>query len=56
MNHCIRAGRTVIVLSHDPAIIRGASTIINLDSRPHPKIIPVAKNKVTQDDPESSKI
>ena len=56
LNQCIRAGRTVIVLSHDPAIIRGASTIINLDSRPHPKIIPVAKNKVTQDDPEGSKI
>ena len=44
LNQC-RAGRTVIVLSHDPAIIRGASTIINLDSRTHPKIIHVAKNK-----------
>ena len=55
LNQCIRAGRTVIVLSHDPAIIRGASTIINLDSRPHPKIIPVAKNNVTQDDAEGSK-
>jgi len=55
LNQCIRAGRTVIVLSHDPAIIRGASTIINLDSRPHPKIIPVAKNKVTRDDAEGSK-
>jgi ATP-binding cassette subfamily C protein LapB len=55
LNQCIRTGCTVIVLSHDPAIIRGASTIINLDSRPHPKIISVAKNKVTRDDPEGSK-
>ncbi|MEL0255484.1 MAG: ATP-binding cassette domain-containing protein, partial [Burkholderiaceae bacterium] len=55
LNQCIRASRTVIVLSHDPAIIRGASTIINLDSRPHPKIIPVAKNQVTRDDAEGSK-
>lgn len=55
LNQCIRSGCTVIVLSHDPAIIRGASTIINLDSRPHPKIISVAKNKVTHDDPEGSK-
>ena len=45
----------MIVLSHDPAIIRGASPIINLDSRPHPKIISVVKNKVTHDDPEGSK-
>ena len=55
LNQCIRSGCTVIVLSHDPAIIRGASTIINLDSRPHPKIISVAKNKVTRDGPEGSK-
>ena len=45
----------MIVLSHDPAIIRGALTIINLDSRPYPKIIPVAKNKVTRDGPEGAK-
>ena len=55
LNQCIRTGRTVIVLSHDPAIIRGVSTIINLDSRPHPTIIPVAKNKATHDDSEGSK-
>ena len=55
LNQCIRTGHSDDVLSHDPAIIRGASTIINLDSRPHPKIIPVAKNKVTGDHVEGSK-
>ena len=32
LNECIGAQKTVIVLSHDPAIIKGAGTLINLDN------------------------
>ncbi len=31
LNDCIGAQKTVVVLSHDPAIIKGAGTLINLD-------------------------
>ena len=54
LNQCIRTGRTMIVLSHDPAIIRGATTVINLDSRPFPKITPVAKNRAMVDSTKGS--
>ena len=56
LNQCIRTGRTMIVLSHDPAIIRGATTLINLDSRPFPKITPVAKNRAMVDNLRVPKI
>ena len=32
LNECIGAQKTVVVLSHDPAIIKGAGTLINLDN------------------------
>ena len=38
LNGSIVDRKTVIVLSHDPAIIRGASTLINLDTKPTPSI------------------
>jgi ATP-binding cassette subfamily C protein LapB len=38
LNVSIADRKTVIVLSHDPAIIRGASTLINLDNKPRPSI------------------
>ena len=38
LNKSISERKTVIVLSHDPAIIRGASTLINLDNKPTPSI------------------
>ena len=38
LNDSITKRKTVIVLSHDPAIIRGASTLINLDAKPTPFI------------------
>ena len=31
LNDCIEAQKTVVVFSHDPAIIKGAGTLINLD-------------------------
>ena len=39
---CIDRKKTVVVLSHDPAIIKGAAMMINLDSRPFPKVIKVS--------------
>ena len=41
LNLCIDRKKTVVVLSHDPAIIKGASMMINLDNRPFPKVIKV---------------
>ena len=41
LNLCIDR-KTVVVLSHDPAIIKGASMMINLDNRPFPKVIKVS--------------
>ncbi len=38
LNNCISSDKTVVVLSHDPAIIKGADTIINLNNRPTPQI------------------
>ena len=38
LNGSIADRKTVIVLSHDPAIIRGASSLINLDTKPTPSI------------------
>ena len=32
LNDCIEAQKTVVVFSHDPAIIKGAGTLINLDN------------------------
>jgi hypothetical protein len=32
LNDCIGAQKTVVVLSHDPAIIKGAGTLIDLDN------------------------
>ena len=40
LNLCIDR-KTVVVLSHDPAIIKGAM-MINLDNRPFPKVIKVS--------------
>ena len=34
LNNCMALQKTVVVLSHDPAIIKGAGTLINLDSNP----------------------
>lgn len=42
LNLCIDRKKTVVVLSHDPAIIKGASMMINLDNRPFPKVIKVS--------------
>ena len=42
LNLCIDRKKTVVVLSHDPAIIKGAAMMINLDSRPFPKVIKVS--------------
>jgi len=41
LNLCIDRKKTVVVLSHDPAIIKGASMMINLDNRPFPRVIKV---------------
>lgn len=38
-----RAGRTIIVSSHDPQIIRGAQMMIDLDSKPRPTIKVLSK-------------
>ena len=45
LNDCIKQQRTVVVLSHDHAIIRGAQNIISLDSRPHPTLRRVKLNE-----------
>ena len=38
LNSCINSEKTVVVLSHDPAIIKGANTIVDLNHRPSPII------------------
>lgn len=45
LNDCIKQQRTVVVLSHDHAIIRGAQNIISLDSRPHPTVRRVKRHE-----------
>ncbi|MEC9265784.1 MAG: ATP-binding cassette domain-containing protein [Pseudomonadota bacterium] len=39
-----RAGRTIIVSSHDPQIIRGAQMLIDLDAKPKPEIRMLSKD------------
>lgn len=39
-----RAGRTIIVSSHDPQIIRGAQMLIDLDAKPRPEIRTLSKD------------
>lgn len=43
LNRCIDEGKTTILLSHDPAIIKGADVIVSLDVKPTPKVQKVAK-------------
>jgi ATP-binding cassette subfamily C protein LapB len=43
LNRCIDDGKTTILLSHDPAIIKGADVIVSLDVKPTPKVQKVAK-------------
>ncbi|MCF8092392.1 MAG: ATP-binding cassette domain-containing protein [Desulfotignum sp.] len=44
MNTLVKSGRTIVVFSNDPKILKGASMILNLDKKPVPeltkKIIP----------------
>ena len=36
----MRRGRTLIVLSHDPSSVRGATWIVDLNAKPQPRILP----------------
>jgi ATP-binding cassette, subfamily C, bacterial LapB len=39
MNELIKAGKTIIVFSNDPKIIKGVSSILNLNIKPKPELI-----------------
>jgi ATP-binding cassette subfamily C protein LapB len=39
LNRCVEESRTVILLSHDKAIIKGADFVIDLNSKPTPKVV-----------------
>ncbi len=38
MNELVKQGRTIIVFSHDPTIVKGAAAILDLNSKPVPRI------------------
>jgi ATP-binding cassette, subfamily C, bacterial LapB len=39
MNDLMKAGKTIIVFSNDPKILKGVSTVLNLNIKPTPEII-----------------
>ena len=38
MNDLVKRGRTIIVFSHDPTIVKGAAAILDLNSKPVPRV------------------
>ena len=44
LNHLSQQGGTIIVMSHDPNIIRAATIVLNLDKKPVPEIKRIDKN------------
>lgn len=38
MNDLVRRGRTIIVISHDPGIVKGAGMVLDLNAKPVPRL------------------
>jgi anti-anti-sigma regulatory factor len=39
MNELMKAGKTIIVFSNDPKIIKGVSSVLNLNIKPKPELL-----------------
>lgn len=43
MNDLVKRGRTIIVFSHDPTIVKGAAAVLDLNSKPVPRVSTLPK-------------
>lgn len=51
LTQLVRAGRTIIVSTHDPNILKDVQIRIDLDRKPTPDIVPVRSAEVSSGDP-----
>ena len=55
MNDLVKRGRTVVVYSHDPTIVKGAAAILDLNSKPVPRVSTLPRAVDGKEDAVSAK-